>query len=163
MITCTRGIEISCLLYNKKHITLFTVACHYPLLLSISAGHILTSHTFKFTLILSSHRQTFLPSGFLALVIPANYLWTYYLCHACQIVSPSSPRNNSVFKTHRHWVMVSLYFRRKIMFISLRGRILFDVWPSEIENDTSCRNVCNHVPTKVISYNRKKFSLFIPL
>jgi hypothetical protein len=43
------------------------------------------------------------------------------------------------------------------------GRIVFDVFPFQSQILNVCRNVCNHLPSNIASYNRRKGRLFIPL
>jgi hypothetical protein len=68
-----------------------------------------------------------------------------------------------VFRRPRHWVMDSCTFGIKMVDITSKSRIAFDFCHFESETHTVCRNVCNHLPSNVASYNRRKVSLFIPL
>jgi hypothetical protein len=68
-----------------------------------------------------------------------------------------------VFRHPRHWVIVSRTLERKLVVMSSTVRIVFDVRPFDSDTLTICRNVRNHLPSNVTSYNRRKVRLFIPL
>jgi hypothetical protein len=80
VVNCIRGKEISCLLYNRN--VPYRVHSGLPLpsvLLSMSADHILTSHTLRPISILSSHLRILPPSDIFASGIPAKRLWAHLL------------------------------------------------------------------------------------
>ena len=124
--------------------------------LSISAGHILVSHITKIhviTIVTSTH---------------ISYTWCLRFRYSGQkfcglIFSPPRPRHNEMFRSPRHWTMVSHNFRRKIFLLCSKGRIVFEVCPFQSQTLPVCRNVCNHLPSNVASYNRRWVRLFIPL
>jgi len=110
---------------------------HYPvqsglplafLLLSISVGHILTSHSFKIHINTIVHLPLFPPSIVLASEILTKFLWAYFLpvTRATLLAHLVFGRTYCVFRPPRHWVMVSRNFRRKGCLYIQKGRIVFE-------------------------------------
>jgi hypothetical protein len=121
------------------------------------------TNTIRSVLILSSFPRIFPPSGFFASGIPAKRLCAQFLCNGRHIFSQSRFQYNQMFRPHRHWVMASGIYRRKIVFQFSTGKILFEHCTFENETITVCRNVCNNLPQNVALYNRREVMLYISL
>jgi hypothetical protein len=70
---------------------------------------------------------------------------------------------HTVFRPPRHWLMVFRTFPTKIVVIFPTGRIVSAISPFQSQTLAVCRNVCNHLPSNVLSYNRRMVRLFVPL
>jgi len=107
----------------------------------------------------------FLLSCVLELGNRVNYLWCYFLSVMSAVILAHLVfhTTNCLITPSLHWLMLSGTFRFKILVINSTGRIVSEICPFQSQTLTVCRNVCNHLASDVISYNRRKIRLFIPL
>jgi len=107
-------------------------------LLSMSAGHILTANISKTHVNTNVPSTLFPPSVVFAPAIPAKCLCVYYLSvmRATFLTHLVLDTTNCVFRPPRHWL---LFFPKFF------------------------RNVCNHLPSNVASYHRRNIRLFTQL
>ena len=82
-------------------------------LLLMSAGHILISHSFKIPISTIVQFTHFPPSGVLASGIPVKILCAYFLfvMRAIILAHLVLLTTNYVFRPFRHWLLVSRTFR----------------------------------------------------
>jgi len=101
----------------------------------------------------------------LALGIRSKMLWCHFLCLMRSVILAHLVlvTTNSLFTHSLHWLMFSGTFRLTTVVITSTTTIVSHVCPVQSQIFTICPNVCNHLPSNMASYNRRKVSIFIPL
>jgi hypothetical protein len=95
--------------------------------------------------------------------LPEKFMFLFLTCHACHTSSHLFINTIKCVVTFPlHWVFPELFDAIWWLYFQ-REETSSSFWPLEYKTPTYSRNFSNQLPSIVISYNRRKCRLFIPL